>query len=112
MRPEQMPNEPDWSKYPVDLWGYAGMDRQRVVHCLMAPAKRTRIGHRQLYKAGFCRLAGGDSTTRRRYPDCTRAHRDLLGPARKEGDSRRRARRECACVRGYGAGRPACSHAG
>ena len=56
---EQLPADPDWSKYPVGLWGFAGMDRQCVRSDERRSATRARIGHRGLYKAGFCRLADG-----------------------------------------------------
>ena len=60
MELEQLPLEPDWSKYPVDLWGFAGMDPNRITVCRHEPAVRTRIGHRGIGKAGLCRLLGGD----------------------------------------------------
>ena len=60
MNIEDLPFEPDWSKYAAGLWGYAGVDRNRVVACTRMPAVRARIGHRGLYKPGFCQLPGGD----------------------------------------------------
>jgi|GEM_PF-4192650 len=49
---EQLPATPDWSRYPVGLWGFAGMDRNCVHTCEPRPALRARIGHRGLYQEG------------------------------------------------------------
>ncbi len=60
MNLESLPTEPDWTKYAAGLWGYAGVDRNRVVACSRMPAVRARIGHRGLYKPGFCQLPDGN----------------------------------------------------
>ena len=60
MNIEDLPLEPDWTKYPSGLWGYAGVDRNRVVACTQLPAVRARIGHRGLYKPGFCQTQDGE----------------------------------------------------
>ena len=52
-------HEPEWSQYPVGLWGLAGVNLQQVTYCQFEPAVRTRIG-RGIAKTGFCRLANGD----------------------------------------------------
>jgi hypothetical protein len=54
--------EPQWGKYPVMSWGFAGMDLQRVIRFRPKPAVRTMVGPRSLglSKGGICRLANGD----------------------------------------------------
>ena len=52
--------QPDWSKYPAGLWGYAGMNLNEVAYWTRSHAVRTRIGGRGLYKPGFTQLPNGD----------------------------------------------------
>ena len=87
MELEQLPIEPDWSKYPVDLWGLAGMDPQRITYCRHERALRTRIGHRGIGKAGLCRLPGGDFLVSPCYSDEKGVMRMLLFRSSDEGRS-------------------------
>jgi len=54
--------KPEWGKYPVMSWGFAGMDLQQVIRFRSRPAVRTMVGPRSLglSKGGICRLANGD----------------------------------------------------
>lgn len=57
---EREMDAPDYSRYPAGLAGYTGMDLHEVSHWRRAPAVRSRIGGRGLYKTGLTQLPGGD----------------------------------------------------
>lgn len=52
-------NDFDYSKYPEEITGYNGQDRQRVAFLRFEKAERRRIGARGNYKAGFAVRADG-----------------------------------------------------
>ncbi|MFH0965552.1 MAG: LamG-like jellyroll fold domain-containing protein [Planctomycetota bacterium] len=49
----------DRSKYPAQLYGYSGVERQEVAYLVQRPAIRATIGHRGLYKGALAKLPDG-----------------------------------------------------
>ncbi|MFH0964442.1 MAG: LamG-like jellyroll fold domain-containing protein [Planctomycetota bacterium] len=49
----------DYSKYPMNMTGYTGQDRQRVALLRWEKAERHRVGDRGNYKPGFTQLPDG-----------------------------------------------------
>ena len=68
---------PDYSKYPAKLYGYSGggRGRQQIAYLRLAPAQRTTIGHRGLYKGALARLPDGTLIATPSYRNVVKVYR-------------------------------------